>query len=124
MPEPRRPAPLRGAAAREKRSNLFALTLAAAVLLAVGGLLLDSARWDGIVPTVSVFGLTFTPHPTFVCWVVSIYSFVLATRAVWLPDEKLRSAVRNLWALVISVGVVCVLTLILWKLMGKLPSGA
>lgn len=95
----RTPAPLRGAAAREKRATLFEVTLGAGVVLAMAGMMSAIPHWYGL-PYVTVFGLTFQLHPLPVCWCAAVYPFVLAARAIWLPDDKLRTAARNLWLIV------------------------
>jgi hypothetical protein len=50
----------------------------------------------------------------FVLWAVAAYSFVLATRSIWLPDHRLRAAGRNLWLTAGGVAVVLFIRAVIW----------
>lgn len=111
----RRPAPLRGAAARERRTLIFALTLVGGVLLFGFRVALESSTTPEL--SVELSGRGFTVRTLFLSWAAAAYSVVLATRAIWLPDERLKTASRHLWlmgggvALVVFVrGVICAVT--------------
>lgn len=103
-----------------RRSTLFKLTLGAGVSLFLFGLFSEVVAHLTNTLTIRLFGTRFDVYFSVVCWVAAVYPFVLAFRAIWLPDEKLRRAGRNLCILGIALGTVAVV----WVMSGGIRSSA
>lgn len=91
-----------------RRSILFKLTLGAGVSLFVFGLLYSVAIPYSPELTLRAFGTATTLPLPLVTWAVILYLFSLAFRAIWLPDEKLKRAARNLFLMSVGVGIVTI----------------
>ncbi len=91
IPRPRLRA---GDVAWEVRKTLFGLCIAAGYGLAACGLFSGSA----VIPR------RFGEYCMYCAWAGGVYAFVLAARLIWLPDDRLKRASRNLLTL---IGAVC-----------------